>query len=160
MTDNRRYAQIDVDDIDGGELSLCCICGRTFRNRRSLHLHVILEHASEAPTTSDTPPIAHSSALRELDEVDSRIPLIVDCEGEECSDDSCHPQDLRIRRSPIDRASSSMPASRESTVAMTPRTPPGPSSYTAHVHQEVSSMCHKRPLLPVHLTVGKPDLVV
>lgn len=46
MTDHRLFGQTDIDEADGGELSLCCICGKTFLDRRSLHLHVAIDHES------------------------------------------------------------------------------------------------------------------
>ncbi|KAH9284729.1 PR domain zinc finger protein 1 [Echinococcus granulosus] len=161
MTDHRLFGQTDIDEVDGGELSLCCICGKTFLDRRSLHLHVAIDHEKEALTVSDTPPLAHSSTMNQIDEVDTCVPLpslvvarsvaaaavaAVDGADGESSDESCRPQDLRIRRSPIDCVSSGSVAAPPPILALptaNSRTTPPSSSLiattsAAYLYQDVS----------------------
>ncbi|EUB61048.1 Zinc finger protein 792 [Echinococcus granulosus] len=165
MTDHRLFGQTDIDEVDGGELSLCCICGKTFLDRRSLHLHVAIDHEKEALTVSDTPPLAHSSTMNQIDEVDTCVPLpslvvarsvaaaavaAVDGADGESSDESCRPQDLRIRRSPIDCVSSGSVAAPPPILALptaNSRTTPPSSSLiattsAAYLYQDVSTILH------------------
>lgn len=81
MTENRRFGSSDFDEIEDSELSLCCICGKTFTDRRSLHLHVAIVHEGTfqliysrnfvALLDSETPPIAHSSTFHPTDGADN-----------------------------------------------------------------------------------------
>ncbi|KAM7534938.1 hypothetical protein Aperf_G00000101963 [Anoplocephala perfoliata] len=140
MTENRRFGTSDFDEFEDSELSLCCICGKTFTDRRSLHLHVAIVHGD-----SEAPPLAHSSSLHRTDEVDHRVPVLPSAElaaatstinSDECggdsSDDSCHPQDLRIRRSPIDTLSSGSVNTVPTPQVPPPPPPPLPSRHRHH----------------------------
>uniref|UniRef100_A0A915EUB8 C2H2-type domain-containing protein n=1 Tax=Echinococcus canadensis TaxID=519352 RepID=A0A915EUB8_9CEST len=175
MTDHRLFGQTDIDEVDGGELSLCCICGKTFLDRRSLHLHVAIDHEKEALTVSDTPPLAHSSTMNQIDEVDTCVPLpslvvarsaaavaAVDSADGESSDESCRPQDLRIRRSPIDCVSSGSVAAPPPILALptaNSRTTPPSSSLiattsAAYLYQDLSY------ILPLPFVSEAPKSIV